>query len=96
VKLQSAVNAYAKHYIKRVRDEDTYAQSRGNKLPDAQPWMRSDGLSAADWAVITEYMNTLKPLKAATERLEGRGKSGGFGAIAEIIPIFEYILSYYE
>jgi hypothetical protein len=79
-----------------VRDEDTYAQSRGNKLPDAQPWMQSDGLTAADWAVVTEYMDALKPLKAATKRLEGRGKRGGFGAIAEVIPLFEYILSYYE
>jgi hypothetical protein len=28
--------------------------------------------------------------------LERRGKSGRFGAIAEITPVFEYILSYYE
>jgi hypothetical protein len=58
--------------------------------------MQLDGLSAANWAVVTEYMEVLKPLKAATQRLEGRGKSGGFGAIAKIIPVFEYILSYYE
>jgi hypothetical protein len=38
----------------------------------------------------------LKPLKTATKRLEGRGKSGSFGAIAEIIPIFKYLLTYYE
>jgi hypothetical protein len=38
----------------------------------------------------------LKPLKSATKRLEGHGKSGRFGAIAEIIPVFEYILLYYE
>jgi hypothetical protein len=36
-KLQSAVNAYATHHIRRVRDEDTYAESRGNRLPEAQP-----------------------------------------------------------
>jgi hypothetical protein len=96
VKLQPALNAYANHHIRRVRDEDTYAQSRGNRLPDAQPWMRSDGLTAADWAVVTEYMDVLKPLKAATKRLEGRSKNGGFGDIAEIIPVFEYILRYYE
>jgi hypothetical protein len=39
-------------------------------------------------------MDALKPLKAATKRLEGRGSR--FGAIAEIIPVFEYILNYYE
>jgi hypothetical protein len=46
--------------------------------------------------VVTEYLDVLKPLKSATKRLEGRGKSGRFSAIAEIIPVFEYILSYYE
>ncbi|PZD22888.1 Dimer-Tnp-hAT domain containing protein, partial [Pyrenophora tritici-repentis] len=96
VKLQFAVNAYATHHIQRVQREDTFAQSRGNKLSVAQPWMRSDGLTGADWAVITEYMDILKPLKTSTKRLEGRGKSGSFGAIAEIIPIFEYLLTYYE
>ena len=96
IQLQSAVNAYASHHIKRVRDEDTYAESRRNKLPDAPRWMRSGGLTADDWAVITEYMDALKPLKAATKRLEGRGNSGRFGCIAEVIPVFEYILTYYE
>jgi hypothetical protein len=58
--------------------------------------MRWDGLTTANWAVITEYMDVLKPLKAATKRLGGRRNSGRFGAIAEIIPVFEYILNYYE
>jgi hypothetical protein len=49
--------------------------SKGNKLPDVAPWMRSTGLSAADWSVITEYLEVLKPLKLATKRLEGRSSS---------------------
>ncbi|KAI1667243.1 hypothetical protein L13192_07952 [Pyrenophora tritici-repentis] len=57
VKLQFAVNDYATHHIQRVQREDTFAQSRGNKLPVAQPWMQSDGLTGADWAVITEYIH---------------------------------------
>ncbi|KAI0569613.1 Dimer-Tnp-hAT domain-containing protein, partial [Pyrenophora tritici-repentis] len=57
---------------------------------------RSTGLSAADWGVITEYMECLKPLKNATSRLEGRGKGGNFGAIYETIPVFEYLLSSLE
>ncbi|KAI1669709.1 hypothetical protein L13192_05225 [Pyrenophora tritici-repentis] len=60
--------------------------ARNNKIPDAQAWMRTDGLSSHNWAVITEYMDALAPLKKATKRLEGRSKQGGFGAIAEIIP----------
>lgn len=58
--------------------------------------MRSDRLTAADWAVVTKYLDVLKPLKSATKRLKRRSKSGRFSAIAEIIPVFEYILSYYE
>ena len=65
--------------------------------------MRSDGLTAADWAVITKYIDVLKPLKSATKRLEGRGKDadgrvggGRYGAIAEVILVFKYILTYYE
>ena len=54
--------------------------------------MRSTGLTATDWAVITEYIDLLRPLKAATERLEGRGESGKYGAIFEFIPVFEYLL----
>ncbi len=38
----------------------------------------------------------LKPLKEATSRLEGRGTSGRFGTIHEIIPTFEAILKAYE
>jgi hypothetical protein len=96
IQLQSAVTVYAESHISRVRAEDSYAASRRNKLPDAQPWMRSTGLQSADWQVVTEYMEVLKPLKAATKRLEGRGKSGRFGAVAEFIPMFDYILNFYE
>lgn len=109
VKLQSAVNAYANYHIRRVRDGDEYATARRHRLADVPRWMRSDGLTTADWAVVTEYMDVLKPLKAATKRLEGRGKAtdvvaqclgvcsldGRFGVV-EIVPVFEYILSYYE
>jgi hypothetical protein len=66
VKLQPAINAYANHHIRRVRDEDTYTQSCGNRLRDVQLWMQSDGLTAADWAVVTEYMDVLKLLQNAS------------------------------
>ena len=41
-------------------------------------------------------MEVLKPLKIATERLEGCGKGGHFDAIYEVIPVFEQLLSDYE
>jgi hypothetical protein len=70
--------------------------SEGKALSKAVSWMRSSGLSAADWDVITEYLDMFKPLKLATKQLEGRGKGGQYGAIYEVIPVYEYVLSYYE
>jgi hypothetical protein len=58
--------------------------------------MRSSGLSAADWGVITKYIEALQPLKHATVRLEGRGKAGKFRAIYKIILVFEYLLNELE
>jgi hypothetical protein len=46
--------------------------------------------------VITKYIDLLRPLQHATKRLEGRGKSGKFGAIYEVIPVFEYLLAELE
>jgi hypothetical protein len=60
--------------------------------------MRSGGPQAVDWAVVTEYQRCLKPLKITTKRLEGRGKhySSNFGAIYEVLPVFEYLLDQLE
>jgi hypothetical protein len=43
-------------------------------------------------AVIAEYQDCLAPLKYATKRLEGCSKDGKYGAIYEVIPVFEYVL----
>jgi hypothetical protein len=55
--------------------------------------MKSDGLRAADWAIITEYMAILQLLKFPTDRLQGRGKCACFGALYEIIPVFESVIT---
>ena len=51
--------------------------------------------------MITEYVDILKPLKVATERLEGRGKNqfrlnGRFGSIYEGIPTLEQLFNTFE
>ena len=43
-----------------------------------------------------KYVEFLKPLEEATHRLEGKGKSGRFGALYEVIPTFDSILALYE
>ena len=95
--LQHAINGYANYHIDKTRSTDAYARSSNNKLPEAPRWMRSDGLSTADWAVVTEYVDALRPLKEATMRLEGRDKSSRrYGAVYEVIPVFEYLLNEFE
>jgi hypothetical protein len=96
VQLQSTFNYYIGYQIDEQRRRDEHARAHNNKLIAVPAWMRTDGLTAADWAVITEYIDVLKPLKMATTRLEGRGRSGRFGAIYEVIPVFEYLLEQFE
>jgi hypothetical protein len=95
-RLHNAVDEYAQSHIERTMIADAYARSRNNKLPKAPAWMRSNGLTADDWAVITQYISVLEPLKEATKRLEARGKVGRFGAIYKVIPVFEAVLAVYE
>lgn len=54
--------------------------------------MRVGGLDAYDWTVINEYIEILRPLKEATSLLEGRGKTGAYGAIWEVIPTFNWLI----
>jgi hypothetical protein len=96
VTLKDAIDKYAADHIDRQYGDDARARGRNKQLPDAPAWMRSDGLRAADWAVITEYIEALRPLKEATDSLQARGKTGGFGAIYEVVPQFEAILKLYE
>ncbi|KAI1560923.1 hypothetical protein PtrEW7m1_011398 [Pyrenophora tritici-repentis] len=67
--LKGGFDLYIEKYISRIAYEDR----RGTRN-DVPAWMRSGGLEAADWAVITEYQRCLQPLKMSTGRLEGRGK----------------------
>jgi len=87
-KLQSAVNAYANYHILDTKQRIDRAIRQNNELTE---WMKSDRLTAADWQVITEYIDVLRPLKTATKRLEGHGEHGKIGSVAEIFPVFEVL-----
>jgi hypothetical protein len=58
--------------------------------------MRSGGITAAGWQIVNEYLAVLQPLKLATKRFEGRGMYKQFSSPAEVIPVFETILSSLE
>jgi hypothetical protein len=96
VTLQSAVNAYCQLHVTNTANAEVYAAASGNKEPDAQRWMRSSGLTAADWQTVNEYLAMLQLLKLASKRLEGRSTYKRFGSLAEVIPVFETISFSYE
>lgn len=62
----------------------------------ARLFVQEGGLTAKDWATITEYIELLQPFKEATAWLEGRGKAGLHGAIWEVIPTFEWLIKRLE
>ena len=61
-------------YNKAVRQ----AELRSRIYTLKPPYILQDRLSIADWSVITQYIELLKPLKEATLRLQGHisGKTG--------------------
>jgi len=95
-KLMQPLDAYIQYHINETRTADIYAQSRRNNPHDAPSWMRSTGLTTEDWHVIAQYIQVLQPLRDATTRLEGSGKSGRHGVLYEVIPTFEHVLRCYE
>lgn len=62
----------------------------------ARLFVQEGGLTAKDWATITEYIELLQPFKEATTWLEGRGNAGLHGAIWEVIPTFEWLIKRLE
>ncbi|KAF7443476.1 hypothetical protein TUN199_08101 [Pyrenophora tritici-repentis] len=75
------------NYIQTPQQHDLFAdcQRRVNaKAPDQKQ------------EILELYILVLELLKEATKRLEARGKAGRFGAIHEVIPVFEAILAVYE
>jgi hypothetical protein len=71
------------------------AELRSNSTQPKRPAILDDMLSTADWDVIKQYLEILKPLKDATVRLEGQ-VGGKFGSIWQVLPVFEDLLRHFE
>jgi hypothetical protein len=94
VRLHEAIDAFVDYKTDSATRARSTARARGQQAKDlAEPDVR--GLSAADWATVSQYIDILQPLKEATKRLEGRGSSG-YGALYEVYPTFEYLLAQFE
>ena len=70
-------------------------QTNNRPIKKTPPSILKDILSNDDWLVITRYIDILKPLKDATMQLQGHA-NGRFGAIWQVLPIYERILSHFE
>jgi hypothetical protein len=70
-------------------------EHQGRQPQRKPPAIVADKLSLSDWAIVTQYLTVLKPLKAATKRLQGH-IGGKFGAIWLVLPIYEDLLGHFE
>jgi hypothetical protein len=76
------------NYVRRT-------QESGRRIARSEPSIIRDKLSSDEWAVIAQYHEILKPLKDATQLLQGSA-GGKFGAIWQVLPTFEKLLSHFE
>lgn len=61
----------------------------------ALPAIFQDRLTADDWYTITQYHKILKPIKGCTILLQGYA-GGRFGAIWQVLPVYEHLLAHFE
>lgn len=61
-----------------------------------KPAQLDDHLSQDDWSILSIYNQLLEPLYHATQRLEGRGGGASHGAIWQVIPAMEKLLTHLE
>ena len=63
--------------------------AKGKKVPPPPLVIVGGALDSYNWDVIINYIDILLPIREATKLLKARGKSGLYGAIWEVIPIFD-------
>lgn len=76
LKLHVRINMYCSQHSKR---------SSNGSLAD-------DYLSVEDWRTLTELHDIFKPFRKATLLLEGRGRTGLYGAAWEVLPTIHHLL----
>lgn len=86
-------------FIQREQDSwDNYVrrtQESGRKITRSESSIIRDKLGSDEWVVLERYREILKPLKDATKLLQGSA-GGKFGAIWQVLPTFEKLLSHFE
>ena len=83
VELHVSIDAMAQHekmkydkYLQRLQKLNARRPENKKTKPKPPPAIVDNMLTADDWDILTQYLEILKPLKQATERLEGRAIEG--------------------
>lgn len=71
--------------VKQSRDENDDEQS-----------VRRDTLTPGDWDTLKELYNLTKPFRDFTARMEGHATNGLYGALWEVMPAIELLVSEYK
>ena len=87
--LQPAVNEFVEKEI------DNWHVARRRRQKALRPSMFDDRLNTDDWEVLKGYHEILQPIKKSTNILQGQ-IGGRFGAIWQVLPQFEILLSHLE
>ena len=87
--LQSAVNEFVEKEI------DNWHVARRRRQKALRPSIVDDRLTTDDWEVLKAYHEILQPIKKSTNILQGQ-IGGRFGAIWQVLPQFEILLSHLE
>jgi len=70
--------------------------AKGKKVPLPALVIIGRALDSYNWNVIINYINILLLIREATKLLKARVKLGLYGAIWEVIPIFNWLLKLFK
>ena len=87
--LQSALDEFVEKEI------DNWHVARRRRQKALRPSIVDDRLTADDWEVLKAYHEILQPIKKSTNILQGQ-IGGRFGAIWQVLPQFEILLTHLE
>ncbi|KAG9994666.1 hypothetical protein KCU78_g18313, partial [Aureobasidium melanogenum] len=100
IKLRPAVEDFYHKAHAEWQDYWNKITDHGRKPPlekrRKKPAFLDDFITQDDWSIIVIYNGLLQPLYQVTQRLEGKGGGASHGAIWQVIPAMEKLLTHLE
>jgi hypothetical protein len=100
IRLRPAVEDFYHKAHAEWQDYWNKITDHGTKPPPIKrrrkPAFLDDFITQDDWSILVIYNELLQPLYHATQRLEGRGGGASHGAIWQVIPAMEKLLTHLE